>query len=28
MQELEAAYNEVNEAIGAQLVDVRGVTKE
>ena len=28
LQELEAAYNEVNEAIGAQLVDVRGVTKE
>jgi hypothetical protein len=27
-QELEAAYNEVNEAIGAQLVDVRGVAKE
>lgn len=28
LQELEAAYNEVNEAIGAQLVDVRGVIKE
>ena len=28
MQELESAYNEVNEAIGAQLVDVRGITKE
>lgn len=28
VQEIEAAYNEVNEAIGAQLVDVRGVAKE
>ena len=28
MQELQSAYNEVNEAIGAQLVDVRGITKE
>jgi hypothetical protein len=28
IQELEAAYNEVNEAIASQLVDVRGVTKE
>lgn len=28
IQELEAAYNEVNEAIASQLVEVRGVTKE
>lgn len=28
LQELEAAYNEINEAIAAQLVEVRGVTKE
>ncbi|MDX2143068.1 MAG: hypothetical protein SFV19_06915 [Rhodospirillaceae bacterium] len=28
VQELEAAYNEVNEAIGAQLVEVRGVSRE
>lgn len=28
MQELEAAYNEVNEAVGAQLVEVRGVAKD
>lgn len=28
LQELEAAYSEVNEAISAQLVDVRGVVKE
>jgi hypothetical protein len=28
LQELEAAYNEVNEAINSQLVDVRGVVKE
>ena len=28
IQELEAAYNEVNEAIASQLVEVRGVVKE
>ena len=28
IQELEAAYNEVNEAIASQLVEVRGVTKD
>jgi hypothetical protein len=28
IQELEAAYNEVTEAIMAQLVEVKGVTKE
>jgi hypothetical protein len=28
VQELEAAYNEVNEAVGAQLVEVRGVSRE
>ena len=28
IQELEAAYNELNEAIASQLVDVRGVVKE
>ena len=28
LQELEAAYNEVNEAIASQLVEVRGVTKD
>ncbi len=28
LQEMEAAYNEVNEAIASQLVDVRGVIKE
>ena len=28
LQELEAAYNEVNEAISAQLVEVRGVANE
>ena len=28
IQELEAAYNEINEAIGSQLVDVRGIVKE
>ena len=28
IQELEAAYNEVNEAISSQLVEVRGVVKE
>lgn len=28
IQELEAAYNELNEAISSQLVEVRGVVKE
>ncbi len=28
IQELEAAYNELNEAIASQLVEVRGVVKE
>jgi len=28
IQELEAAYNEINEAIASQLVEVRGVVKE
>ncbi len=28
IQELEAAHNELNEAIAAQLVEVRGVVKE
>ncbi len=28
IQELEAAYNELNEAIASQLVEVRGVMKE
>ncbi len=28
IQELEAAYNEVNEAIASQLVEVRGVVRE
>ena len=28
IQELEAAYNEVNEAIASQLVEVRGITKD
>ena len=28
IQEMEAAYNEVNESIVSQLVDVKGVTKE
>jgi hypothetical protein len=28
IQELEAAYNELNEAIASQLVEVRGVTKD
>jgi hypothetical protein len=28
IQELEAAYNELNEAISSQLVEVRGVMKE
>ena len=28
IQEFEAAYNELNEAIAAQLVEVRGVVKE
>ena len=28
IQELEAAYNELNEAIASQLVEVRGIVKE
>ena len=28
IQELEAAYNEVNEAVMSQLVDVKGIVKE
>ncbi len=28
IQELEAAYNEINEAIASQFVEVRGVVKE
>jgi hypothetical protein len=28
IQELEAAHNELNEAIASQLVEVRGVVKE
>ncbi len=28
IQEMEAAYNEINEAIVSQLVDVKGVVKE
>jgi hypothetical protein len=28
IQEMEAAYNELNEAISSQLVEVRGVVKE
>jgi len=28
IQELEAAYNELNEAVSSQLVEVRGVVKE
>jgi hypothetical protein len=28
VQELEAAYNEINEAIASQFVEVRGVVKE
>ncbi len=28
IQELEAAYNEINEAIASEFVEVRGVVKE